>query len=288
VNVVIDGTGFSAVPFDNDVTVGGIPAAIVAESAIQITFTMPFLFQIGILTDAHVQVVVTNFTPATPESGRAWFRVQEDADEIADRVIASAIPGQFELVGTDSDRPRYFEAKDMEKLAALIETWTRDLDPGQILAADANPAVSEPGGTPGLGAALLVDLAEATNLRWSQEQDAMLPFGSDVPAAATLLVADGDLTLAAGAGGTEQWAPTAGTVNLIWLLVKSAGPTLDRVRLLVEGVSVFDSGAGLALGNNAVFSANPAAVVAQGDRVEIEATSAGGATQVVGGARLRS
>ena len=281
--VRIDGTGFGTAT-NNDVLVGGSSASIVAESTTQIDFTLPFIYAIGIIRDVHVLCQEVNLT--TGESAFFWLRIKADVNEVADWVLESAIPGPLELLRSGGDdRPRYFEAKDMERLASLVEAWTKDVAAGQVLSFDGT-GIDEPGGTPAAGSVLLVDLAEATDLRWALAQSAMLPFGGSVPAAPTLLVADGDQTAVAATGETEGWAPAAGTIDLGSLLVKSAGPTLDRVRILVNGAPAYDSGAGLGFGNNGVWAVNPAVVVAKGDRVELEATALGGAVTVVGGLRI--
>ena len=280
-NVVIDGSGFGALPANNDVRVSGNGATIVAASPTQITFTMPFIFTLGFVSDVHAIVQVENTT--TSEFAVRFMRVKGTPAEVGDQVIDAPVPGPLE-VPSSPQVPVTGEARDMERLAALIESFTRDLSQGDVLAWDGTK-VDTPGNNVGAGQALLVDLAESTDLRWSHQQDVVLPFGGTVAAAAVLLIADGDRT--ATVGGTEGWAPAAGTIDLAWLLVKEVGAdTLDRVRILVNSIAVFDSGVGLGIVNDGVFTATPALTVASGDLIELEASRTGVTIDVIGGLRL--
>ena len=278
----IDGLGFSGTPGQNDVIVSGSSGSITAESATQIDFTLPFLFSFGIIRDVHVRCQIVNLDNG--ESAYFWIRLKANVDEVADYVIESAIPGPFEQ--QEEERPRYFEALDMERLAAMLEAWTRDVTAGQILARDAG-GVAEPGGSPAQGGVLKVDLAEATDLRWAAEQDVLLPFGGACAGANVLLAADGQRSAAPG-GETEGWPPYAGTIVLAWLLVKEpGGNTLDQVRILVNGTPAATFGPGLGIANNGVWSAAPAIAVAAGDVVELEASRLGaGTVELIGGLKI--
>lgn len=280
----INGTGFGAGLAQNDVLASGSSCTLITANPVQITLNLPFLFFFGIVRDVHVQLQVINLT--TGESAYTWIRVKANVDEVADAILVRAQPGPFELTsGPTQLRPRYAEAKDSERLVTLLEAITQLPAEGQVLAGTGAGGVEEVGGAPAAGGYLVADPAEATGLRWTATDAPLsLPYGGAVPAAPTNLFAGGDQ--AAAAGATTHGAPFAGTVDLISLLVKSAGPTLDQVRLLVNGAPVFDSGAGLGLGNNAHFTTAPAAAVALQDSIQVEATSLGGTTNLVGLARL--
>ena len=283
--VVLTGTGFNPVLAQNDVTVSGSGATVVAASAVSVSFTLPFLYSFGIIRDIHALCKVTNL--ANQEAALFWIRIKANVDEVGAEVLAHAVPGPFETLGAGTDRQRYLEAKDSERVTSLIDALVRDGAAGQILAGTGS-GMGDPGGAAGQGGFLVADAAQATGLRWSKADLALtFPFGGACPAAATKLVAGGDNAAATGGSNTEHGAAQAGSVDLVWLLVKSAGPTLDRVRLLRSGTAVFDSGAGLGLGNNATFVGAPAAAVSQGHRLELEATALGGAVNLVGGLRLQ-
>ena len=267
--VVINGSGFSAVPAMNTVLVGGISAPIVAESSTQITFNYPVPFSLDdpLFRDLHAKIEVINLTTGE-KSGAAWVFIPADDTEVADAPLDSALPGPFAQLG--NERPRFLEAVDAERLAALIESFTRDIQPGNVLAWDGTK-VAEPAGLKarGVGSLLQVDLAEATSLKWGLLMDVMLPFGGRFNAGTVLLDANGNPEMTAG-GPSEQWVLADGTLDLISVDPNLASGTLDRVRLLVDGAQVFDSGVGLAL--TTPFSAVIAVAVTAGSFVELEIT----------------
>lgn len=282
-SVTITGTGFSPNPGQNDVVVSGSSGTITAESAVSITFTLPFLFAIGIIRDVHVPCRVFNYDNG--QSALFWIRIKANVDEVATygTEIQSAIPGPFEQTGED-EFPRFFEARDMQRLAAFFEVFTKEPAPGQVLSFDGT-GIAFPGGTPGAGSLLEADAAEPSGLKWALQQDLMLPFGGQVAGANVLLAANG-APATVTAGETKHVAPAAGTIDLVSLLYRGAG-TLDRVRVLVNTVVVFDSLAGLGIATLNVYNAAPALSVLAGDEIEIDCTRTGvGTDNLVGFARL--
>lgn len=280
--VVLVGTGFDPATFNNDVEVDGSFATVTVASAVSLTFTLPFSLTSGATRDTHLRCSCFNFPSG--EKAYFWLRIKADVEEVADDSLPLAVPGPLEPPA--EVRPRYAEAKDMEALSAAMEALLSDSEDGQVLAC-VGASIDEVGGDPAGGGVLLADAAEPTGLRWSKaDMGLSLPFGGACPAAANNLAAGGDNAAAVGGTDTEHAASAAGTVDLLSLLVKSGGATLDRVRLIVNGSSAYDSGAGLGLGNNAHFTAAPGASVAAGDLVEVECTSAGGTTNLAGMARL--
>lgn len=287
-SVTITGSGFGAGLPQNDVLVSGSSGTLSAASPVSITFTLPFLFSSGLLRDVHALCQVLNLT--TGESAYFWLRIKANPDEVADfgREIDSPIPGLFEVLQVNV--PTNFEAKDMQRLATLMEIWTREGAVGQVLSRDGS-GINFPTDTNLIGAqgqVLTVDLAEPTDLKWTLGSGAILPFGGQATIPGAFLTADGTNFDTIVDGETEQWAPTAGTIDHVWLLVKdpSFTGTLDRVRIYVNSIVQFDSGAGLGFADNGVFAATPNVVVAQGDIVEMDVFSLVTSVRTIGGCRL--
>lgn len=280
---VIAGSGFDALIANNDVIVAGSSGNVVAASPTSVSFTLPFLFSFGIVRGVFAPCQVVNLV--TGERCNFWIRVKETIAEVAARTLLNAVPGPAEVLGPDEEVSRVMEAKDSERLSTLLEAFLDDVAAGNVLGGT-GAGLASPGGTAAQGAVLVADPADSTGMRWDGAQSHALPFGGSVGVGATLLVGDGDQA-AVAAGDTEQWAAVDGTLDLIHLLVQSGGPTLDRVRVLVNGSAVYDSGTGLGIGALGLFSANPAAAVVAGNRVEVEATALGGVVSVVGACELQ-
>ncbi len=283
--VTINGTGFSAA--NNSVFVGGSSAAPIVQGVTQITVNLPAPFSLDILDVRSIFVpviVVNNDTGET--SDEAWIWIKGEAEEVADDVIDTAIPGPFEVTSAP-EVPSRFEARDMQRLAALIESLLV-LSPGNVLAWDGSK-VAEPAGLKGSGGGqvLLVDAAEPTDLRWGFKLDAFLKFGRTLNASQVLnLIACQSQLAFPGSAGDENWAFDDGTLDLIDLKGRaSGGGTIVLVRVLVDGVQQFTSGAISVI--NYTQAINVA--VTQGQRVELEVTAgptAFSAIAVVGGIRL--
>jgi hypothetical protein len=250
---------------------------------------LPPPFTFGFIPDVrsiHVPVlVVNNDTGEVSTEAFAWIKA--DLDEVADERIATPIPGPFEVTAAP-ESPDVFEARDMHRLAALIESLLVDVSAGNVLAWD-GAKLAEPTGVKGGGGGqvLTVDLAEPTSLKWAFELDAWLQFGVTVSSGLTLnMIANGDGTSFAGSPGRENWALDDGTLDLVsWRGRSSGGGTIVLARVLVNGVQQFTSGA------ISVFSYTQAinVPVLKGDKVELELTCSvglGHAVACVGGIRL--
>jgi hypothetical protein len=281
--VTITGSGFSPNPGQNDVVVSGSSGGITAESAVSITFTLPFLFAIGIIRDVHVLCRVFNYDNG--ESALFWIRIKANVDEVAlyATQIESAIPGPFEQTG-EEEAPRFFEARDFQRLAAALEVFTKEPAPGQVLSFDGT-GLALPGGTPGSGSVLEADPADPSGLKWALQQDWMLPFGGQV-AGANVLLAAGGTPITPTAGQAKHIAPTDGIIDTLSFLYRGAG-TLDRIRILVDGLVAFDSLGGLGIPSLGVYNGAPALAVSSGEEIEIDASRTGAGTDnLVGYARL--
>ena len=289
--VTINGSGFSPTPGQNQVFMSGSSATIVAEGATQITFNMPAPFSLDLFTvrSIHVPVIVVNLdTGETSTDAYVW--IPGDLDEVADDVIDTPNPGPFEFTGLP-ENPFRFEARDMHRLATLIEAMINDVSDGNVLAWDGSK-LAEPANLKGSGGGqvLVVDIAEPTDLKWGFKLDAFLEFGATISTPFTIgnLNANGSQNTGTpfGGVGTQAWALDDGTLDLISLRNRtSGGDTLDRVRVLVNAIQVFDSGAGLGAGN---YSAVINVPVVKKDLIQLECTKTGGAGGIalVGGIRL--
>ncbi len=287
--LTVNGIGFSAA--NNSVFVSGSLATIVVQGATQITFNLPPPFTFGFIPDVRsISVpilVVNNDTGETSTEAFTWIKA--DLNEVADERIATAIPGPFEVTSLP-EVPSRFEARDMQRLAALVEALVLDIEPGNVLAWD-GAKLAEPAGLKGSGSGqvLSVDLGEPTGLRWGFKLDAWLAFGGTVaqtgPVTANM-VAGGDSGPFAGTPGTENWALEDGALDLIsWRGRSSGGGTIVLARVLVNGIQQFTSGA-ISVIN---YSQAIAVPVLKGDTVELELTSSlglGNAVAIVGGIRL--
>lgn len=284
--ITINGSGFSAA--NNSVFVGGSSATPISQGVSQITVDLPLPFSSSIfaLRSIHVPVVVVN-DDTGEVSDEAWIWIKGDLDEVADEVVDTAIPGPFEATGIPQVADR-FEARDMQRLATLIEALLFDVSDGNVLAWDGSK-LAEPAGLKGSGAGqvLEVDLGESTGLLWHFRLDAWLRFGGVVSTGQTAnLNAAGVQFATIGGGVDDNWALDDGTLDLVSIVGRSSGGgTISLVRVLVNGGEAFNSGALATISyHNAISVA-----VSEGDVIEVEVTGAGpggSAVALVGGVRL--
>ena len=281
--ITVNGSGFSAVPGQNVVTVGGISATISVEGPASITFALPLVFAIGIIRNVHTPLQVQNLSTGEISTSRyLWIKDTVAGVAAYGLAIPAPIPGPLE--NTAEERPFFYEAVDFFHLNALVELLVKDPPVGQVLSSNGT-GLRYPGGTPGGGGVLTADPAEDSGLRWAQQQDVTLPFGGQVPFFNTFLVAGGSQLDTITTNEDSHAISVDGTLDLGWLLWKGTG-TLDRVRVRVNAVQVYDSGAGLAVPNLGVWSQALALPVVQGDLVQVLASPIGGTGQTVGGLRL--
>ena len=299
-DVTILGVGFNPTPSRNIVRIIGQSCAIVSATETQLVVTPPFLMLF--VTDTAVPLSVENLMMPGLE---AWETYQStaDADTIADRTTENAEPGPFGSPSSEEEDPERPQAQDWNRLGSMLDLilgHEATNEPGDVLVADGSGLAVLGGANPDLGNAapngyqgqvLVADPAAALGVRFGLALDVSLPFGGSLAAsAAALLVAGGSQAAAVGGANTTASAPTRGELNLVHLFCDriSGTDTIDRVRVLVGGAPVFDSGAGLGLGANAVYSQELAEAIAVGGEVELEATKLGatGTIQVVGGVRM--
>lgn len=293
-SVTIVGTGFSPHAGGNQVRFAGSAGTITAESETSITVTAPFI--LGFVNDTITGIDVQNLQQDAPTGvGSAYCWVKPPAADIASDFPPGQTPGPHEV--PDEDDPSIGDARDYERLMALIEFVTRSnlLAAGDVLSRDSTGLA---GVTDGLAGQVLEALAsEATGLRWAWALDLCFWYGLAMvanPGAAVRMVAMGDqnATVTGSPANSRQTCPHAGRVDAVWVLVKNAGATdtLDRVRVLRSGTSVHDSGTGLGLANNASYRAELSGITVSEDQyLEIELTKTGTTDPIkfMGGVRVR-
>lgn len=289
-HITINGSGFSARAGQNEVNIGGQFAAIIAESATQLTVQLPFI--LSIVDDWLPEVEVINLTHDT--RGYAWLWVKDSLANVAAYEPGESTPGRDEM--PNDDRPDYAEAQDFERLVSLIEFIARDNVPaaGDVVSRDDVGLWGVTNGKP--GQLLVVDPTAVPGLAFKWAADMILPFGGTIaasPGGPVNMVANGHQDSTVSGTNTRNYIPFTCRIDCIWLLVKTAGVSadrIDRIRLIENGVTVrYDSGAGLALGNNAVHRVE-LDVAATGERdLELEVTKTGttDSFKLVGGVRLR-
>lgn len=268
--LTVNGTGFSAA--NNSVFVSGSLAAIVAQGATQITFNLPAPFSLNVfdVRSIHVPILVVN-NDTGETSTEAWTWIKADPVEVADERIDTAIPGPFEITSAP-EVPDRFEARDMQRLAALVESLTVDVQAGNVLAWD-GAKLAEPAGLKGSGGGqiLRVDLAEPTGLAWAFNVDAFLKFGRSLAASqvSNLIACQSQLAFP-GAAGDENFALDDGTLDLISLKGRaSGGGTVVLVRVLVDGVQQYTSGAISVINYSQAISV----AVTKGQRIQLQVSA---------------
>lgn len=292
--ILIHGQGFSVDPTNNRVTFSGFAGTVTAATESQLTVTVPFT--VAFLCDFFVTVTAETPPWSGVQASRRWWSKLDPETDLADQVLVLERPGPSEDVETD--RPSYADATDWARLLTVVEFLLRDVqkEAGGIATRDDTglvPVQERNAVDYGKdGQVLVVDPAEPEGIAFGWVQDVTLPFGGRVipnPGAPVMLRAGG---CAVGSVNTQtEHSPLAnGTIDLLWLLVKRLGvtDTIDRIRLLVNGAQVHDSGAGLGLTNNAVFRADLAVMVVATDTIEIEVTKVGVVDNfgLVGGCRI--
>ena len=300
--ITITGTGFGPAG-RNEVFISGSGATIISESPTQLQVEVPFIFTI--VTDFQAPVQCQRIgEDASAGYSALWIKATVAA--MAGYTLEGATPDPAET--SDDDEPEVAEAKDWERLVTLLDQVHKDntLTAGDVLARSADGldgvTLDDRFRLPHPGQMLKVDPSAAGNpgpgLTWAWGTDMVMPFGGSLvanPGAAVKLPANGhqDSTVAGSPANTRSYLTQAAQVNLLWLLIKFSGATdrIDRIRLLrgTGPTVVYDSGAGLALGNNAVHVAVLDVSIASGQFLEVEVTKTGttDTVKLVGGVRFR-
>lgn len=279
--VTIRGGGFDAgAPGNNTVTFLGITATATSSTTTEIVCTVPNL--LGLAKGEIISVAVTNNATGDEAPTHYWHQLL-DIGDLAAQVLADQEPGPEESALTGS--ATVAEAKDYQRLVTYAEFVNRDLlsAKGDLLARDTTGLAVLAAGAE--GSELRADAAAATGLAWvSAGGRATLVGGVEAPASAgTVRYLVPNQRAYDPTQTADTWVvPSAATVDYVWVYHQagSAGPTLDRVEVLRNGVVQHDSGAGLGVAYQQLYSATVAISVAAGDRLQLRGTTAGGsATQ---------
>jgi len=262
------GSGFSATPGQNVVTVGGLPAAVTADAVAQVDVTVPG----GVATDQHLEVVLTNLDDASTSTWWWWSKATVLA--LATAVVPFKQPFVDEIDRAFPDDPRVALATQFERWAAKLELVPKDLLilKGALFAGSSAGAVQV---APGLLGQVLSSLpsgaAFATRapvtLQWGR-------FLAAATVAATLMEA-GARDTEAVVQATEEVAVFAGEIVSLSIFGSVAGfSRVMTLELLVNGVVVqtYLPRQGFGVGNNQYDTFFPGTAVAQGDRIEVRIT----------------
>ncbi len=289
--ITIAGTGFS--PNNNNVRLDGTTATIVTENTTEIVITQPTTFNV---TDGFAILQVNNFDNNRVTEVPYWIK-----DAIAD-IEAGRLPDQEPgpeefaasvttgttgaVTGAIVPDPTRAEARMWERMATMVDFLLRDtlVALGDMFVCDATGLTLLDGssGSEVAGQRLIADSAASEGLRWGREVDADFPYGIQIAAAtvtAVLMTANGINSVGPTGDGDEWVVPLDGTIDGVYVYQQSSVPNtdrLDRVRILVNGSSDYDSGTGLSIGHRGRhFAGSLSIAVTAGQRIQLEVTKTG-------------
>lgn len=278
--ITVTGSGFSPNFGDNRVNVNlGTAAFIISESDTEIVCEVPS----GIPTDQQVEVIVSRIdTQQASDPFACWGLASADA--IRDLDLPGQIPGPREASNLDADLPDVGQARDYERLTAHALRIANEIleQQGDIFTSDGtNPTRQEARGG---DMELHARSDEPTGLHWEESRRWIpLRYGGEISGGpAQPLKANGQ-PFSSPATGQEHGVPFDGRLTSVAVYRHadgSAPDVLDRVRVLVNGGSVYDSGAGLALPSSSAYTDTMNVQVQFNDQVELECTAAAGGNPV--------
>lgn len=277
--LVLAGSGFAAA--GNTVTIDGISAAIVTESATSITVTVPG----GIRTDRFIPVEVTHATDASAITRQWWSKATKAV--LQTFLMDLQKPGEFEDFGSASslEHPGDIEAKDIEALHEFLQFLPLDVlqAAGDMLGRNANGVGRVTNGA--IGSAVMLDrsiVGGASGINYRTRQPCLLTWGSNTEDSGPKLMTANSRSNTSGAdpNGTEQHTPNGGKVVVFFVYVDKQSGTakLDRVELLRNGLVVIDS-TGLAIAAQGIHVLNvfdALGDVAASDRFSVRITQDAG------------
>ena len=286
-SITITGSGFSAAFGVNRVNVNlGTPTTILSESDTVIVAEVPA----GLPTNQQVDVIVSR---TDTQEGSLPFSAWSLAstDEMRDLDLPGQVPGPREAAHLDVDVKDIGQAIDYERTATHALRIANDIlsAAGDIFTSDGSLPVRFPIG--GGGAELHASSAEALDLHW-HHASRWIPFrfGLETNATGTEvgMVANGS-PIDTSTAGTEHGIPFDGELKHVAVLnnTMAVGDLLDRVRVMVNGGQVHDSGAGLNLDAGESYVAALTVPVNSGDLLRILLTKGGGTAEAGHSAVIR-
>ncbi|HEU03190.1 hypothetical protein LCGC14_0273500 [marine sediment metagenome] len=282
-DITVTGSGFSTLFADNRVSIQFLNAPLVSSTDTVMVCTVPA----GIPTDEQVGVIASRIdTQIASEPFTAWSLASLDA--IRDLDLSGQVPGPREAAHLDVDVADIAQARDYERIASHALRIANEIlgSPGDIFTSDGSLPVPFPIG--GGGLELHARPSEPLDLRWEaasrwltfryglrflDSQNIINMIGNGSPFSLT----------AFNVNGEEHGVPFEGNLTRVMVAVleeEVPGDSLDRVRVIVNGASVHDSGAGLGLGEGDAYVATFSAPVRNPERVTIEATKLGNNAQM--------
>jgi len=278
--LVISGIGFGS--SGNVVTIDGQAAAVTLESTTSITATVPA----GIRRDRFIPVKVAHPTDGT-DSTRQWWSKPTTA-ELMSFELPWQPPGEFEDWGAASseEHPEHIEAKDIEALHEFLQFLPTDVleAVGEMAGFTAAGGVSKvAAGSP--GATLMLDQGEDGGVTFRARAPTFLTWGRQISTATPTLMAANGTANAGLSYGAEQRAQNGGRLTTFFVYIDRQGGTrdIDQVRLLRNGVEVYDSGTGLKLDAQEYHAASvfaDAGAVSASDRWSVELTGDAGTSTI--------
>ena len=259
--------------------------------------------------DQFFDVKVTNLATNRYATRKIWS--QRTVETILTTQPRAVYPAKAHTLATSGDA-QVAEARDWANLMSLIRFMQGDVEAGKragVKSTDGygpsivkacNP-LSANTSAGFYGQSLKTDQSQLEHVAYGYLQDETICFGgilTETDTTAMNLALNGKHTTSVGSGstaGTTHGVLGKGTADLAWLLVSrdTGTDTLDRVRVLVDGAAVYDSGSGLGLpagsGNaRAVFRAELSLPVVRPNRLQIEVTKSGTGSNIslVGGLRM--
>jgi len=297
--ITIDGQGFSS--NNNSIRLDGTSCSIVSESTTRIVITQPATFNV---TRGFAVLQVNNYDNNRVTEVPYWIKAPIatiEADRLPDQEPGAEEDATSYLDpdgdGTILSDPTKAEARDWERMATMVDFLLRDTlqGAGDIFARDAaGLTLLDASGEDG-GQRLVADSTQDQGMRWGHAADMDFPYGRRIPGATTtavLMIANGNNTTTT-AGQADEWvAPAAGIIDAVYVYQQSnlmSTDRLDRIRILINGVSKYDSGTGLLVGHRGrAFKGNLSVPISVGDRLQVEITKTGtyGDMDCLGAARM--
>lgn len=270
--VSILGSGFSALPGQNTVTVGGISAVVTLDSEPQVDVTVP----VGVATNQHLEVVITNLEDGSEST--FWVFSKPTIAAMATATVPFKQPFVDEIKRAFPEDPRVALATQFERWAAKLELIPQDILSlkGALLAGSSGGAAQvAPGALGQVLSSLPSGVAFVDRFPITMHWGRFLAAGTTAPTLMEAGARDTTATVLA----TQEIAPRAGEIVSLSIFGSVTGfSRVMTLELLVNGVVIetYLPRQGFGVGNNQFDTFHPGTPVSQGDRVEVRITKPNG------------